>query len=143
MASFVKLNSENKVIKAVSIANDVITDVNGVEQESIGIEFLRNLYNEPDANWKQTSYNTRDNVHINGGTPIRGNYAGLGFIYDSENNVFYPEKPYPSYILDTSKWQWKAPVPKPEGAFYPVVWDEETLSWITDPRFEGLEIPNQ
>ena len=44
MASFVKLNSENKVIKAVSIANDVITDANGVEQESIGIEFLRNLY---------------------------------------------------------------------------------------------------
>jgi hypothetical protein len=143
MASFVKLNSENKVIKAVSISNSVITDVNGVEQESLGIEFLRNLYNEPEANWKQTSYNTRNNIHTNGGVPIRGNYAGLGYIYDSIHNVFYSEKPYPSYILNTSKWLWEAPIPKPEGNFYPVIWDEETLSWITDPRFEGLEIPNQ
>lgn len=142
MASFVKLNLENKVVKAVSVSNSVITDANGVEQESLGIQFLRNLYNESDSNWKQTSYNTINNIHVNGGTPIRGNYAGLGYIYDSENNVFYSEKPYPSYILDTSKWSWEAPTPKPEGTFYPVVWDEETLSWITDPRFEGLEIPN-
>jgi hypothetical protein len=58
MASFAKLNSANIVITVESVVNEVLKDSNGVEQEQLGIDFLRTLYNEPNAIWKQTSYNT-------------------------------------------------------------------------------------
>jgi hypothetical protein len=58
MASFAKLNSANIVITVESVINEVLKDSNGVEQEQLGIDFLRTLYNEPNAVWKQTSYNT-------------------------------------------------------------------------------------
>jgi hypothetical protein len=84
MASFAKLNSENIVITVESVVNEVIKDSNGVEQEQIGIEFLRNLYKEPNAIWKQTSYNTVNGVHLLGGTPFRKNHAGIGYTYDEK-----------------------------------------------------------
>jgi hypothetical protein len=65
MASFAKLNSENIVITVESVVNDVLKDSNGVEQEQLGIDFLKKLYNEPNAVWKQTSYNTVGGVHNN------------------------------------------------------------------------------
>ena len=79
--------------------------------------------------WVQTSYNTRGNVHHLGGTPLRGNFAGQGHIYDAANDVFYPPTPYPSWQLDTDTWTWQAPVAYPQdGNQY--VWDETTVSWI-------------
>jgi len=83
MAHFAKLNSENIVITVVSVVNEVLKDSNGVEQEAIGIEFLRKLYNEPNAIWKQTSYNNR----------IRKNYAGIGYRYDEQEDAFIPPQP--------------------------------------------------
>jgi hypothetical protein len=71
MASFAKIDSNGKVIQVVSVANQVLYDSNGVEQEEIGIQFLKNLFNEPDAIWKQTSYNTMNGIHNLGGTPFR------------------------------------------------------------------------
>ena len=103
------------------------------------------------ANWVQTSYNTYGNVHYapsppaepmtpDGGTPLRANYAGIGFTYDTSytiNNVegvFYAPQPYPSWILNTSTFLWEAPVPYPQdGKMY--AWDEATLSWVlADPQ---------
>lgn len=78
--------------------------------------------------WIQTSYNTKGNIHVLGGTPLRGNYAGIGDIYDEVNDVFYAPQPYPSWSLQQSSWTWQAPVPYPtDGKIY--VWDEPTLSW--------------
>lgn len=80
---------------------------------------------------KRTSYNTINNVHINDGVAFRGNYAGVGFIYDEVNDVFYEPKPYESWILDTNTWVWKAPIDYPADADGNIGynWNEETQSW--------------
>jgi len=77
---------------------------------------------------KRTSYNTNANEHVNGGTAFRGNYAGIGFIYDSENDVFYAEQPYPSWLLNESTWTWNPPIPYPDDNFI-YEWNESTQSW--------------
>ena len=128
MASFAKLNSENIVTTVVSVVNDVLKDSNGVEQESIGILFLKNLYNESEAIWKQTSYNTHGGVHNNNGTPFRKNHAGIGYTYDSQRDAFIPIKPYNSWVLNEQTCLWDAPIPYPtDGQGYN--WNESTLSW--------------
>lgn len=88
----------------------------------------------PDAaDWIQTSYNTYKNQHRLGGTPLRGNYAAPGFVYDSANDVFYPAQPYASWTLDTQTWSWQAPVPYPtDDEFY--YWDENKKNWVVTPR---------
>jgi hypothetical protein len=142
MASFAKLNSENIVTIVVSVVNEVIKDSNGIEQESIGIDFLKNLYNEPEAIWKQTSYNTIGGVHLLGGTPFRKNHAGIGYTYDTQRDAFIPPKPYNSWILNENTYNWDAPIPAPEtyinnfkrsddGRPDPdqYKWNEETQSW--------------
>ena len=127
MASFAKLNN-NIVERVESVVNEVLKDSNGVEQENIGIEFLRTLYNEPNAIWKQTSYNTHGGIHNNNGTPFRKNHAGIGFTYDSQRDAFIPPKPFNSWILNESTCNWEAPVAYPtDGQLY--IWNEQTLSW--------------
>ena len=128
MASFSKLNSQNIVLRVESVVNDVIQDSNGIEQESIGIEFLKNLYKEPNSIWKQTSYNTRGGVHVLGGTPFRKNFAGIGYTYDEDKDAFIPPKPYPSWILNETTCLWEAPVERPEGKeLYD--WNETNQTW--------------
>jgi hypothetical protein len=141
MASFAKLNSENIVITVESVVNEVIKDSNGIEQEQLGINFLRTLYNEPNAIWKQTSYNTHENIHFLGGTPFRKNHASIGYTYDSNRDAFIPPKPFNSWILNENNCQWESPVPypitntqnkfdelgNPINDFY--TWNESTLSW--------------
>ena len=128
MASFAKLNSENIVTTVVSVVNEVIKDSNGIEQESIGINFLKTLYNEPNAIWKQTSYNTNGGVHSLGGTPFRKNHAGIGYTYDENRNAFIPQKPYNSWLLNESTCLWNAPISYPtDGQRYS--WNEQTLNW--------------
>jgi hypothetical protein len=128
MASFAKLNSENIVTTVESVVNEVLKDSNGVEQEAIGIEFLKNLYNEPNAIWKQTSYNTVGGLHNNDGTPFRKNFAGIGYTYDEGRDAFIPQKPYNSWVLNKSTCNWESPISKPnDGQMYR--WNESTLSW--------------
>jgi len=128
MASFAKLNLNNIVERVESVVNEVIKDSNGVEQESIGVQFLRTLYNEPNSNWKQTSYNTKGGVHTEGGIPLRKNHAGIGYIYDANRDAFIPQKTYNSWILNEQTCLWEAPVVYPkDGNRY--TWDEQTLSW--------------
>jgi hypothetical protein len=128
MASFAKLNSENVVTTVESVVNEVITDSNGIEQEQLGINFLRTLYNEPNAIWKQTSYNTVGGVHTKGGIPFRKNHAGIGFTYDETRDAFIPPKPFNSWILNETTCLWEAPISKPDNQNL-YTWNEETQSW--------------
>ena len=128
MASFAKLNLENIVITVVSVVNEVLKDSNGVEQENIGIEFLKTLYNEPNAIWKQTSYNTVGGVHLLGGTPFRKNHAGIGYTYDQQRDAFIPQKPFNSWILNESTCIWNAPIAYPNDE-QEYTWNEEILNW--------------
>jgi hypothetical protein len=129
MASFAKLNSNNIVERVESIVNDVIKDSNEIEQESIGIEFLKTLYNEPNAIWKQTSYNTIAGIHRLGGTPFRKNHASVGYTYDEIRNAFIAPKPYNSWILNENKCIWEAPIPYPEDNDNKYSWNEENNNW--------------
>ena len=78
--------------------------------------------------WVQTSYNTYGGVHANGNTPLRKNYAGIGYTYDSQRDAFIPPQPYPSWILVEETCLWSAPVPMPTDGAYS--WDEATTSWV-------------
>ena len=127
MASFAKIGLNNKVIEVLSVNNEVLKDSNGVEQESIGIDFLTKLTGYPI--WKQTSYNTNGGVHNNGGTPFRKNHAGIGYTYDETKDAFIPPKPFNSWTLNESTCNWEAPVAYPtDGKIYN--WDELTKNWI-------------
>jgi hypothetical protein len=88
MASFAKIGLNNKVIEVLSVVNEVLHDANGVEQESIGIDFLTKLTGYPV--WVQTSYNNN----------FRKNHAGIGYTYDEDRDAFIPKKPYQSWILN-------------------------------------------
>lgn len=115
MSHFAELDENNIVKRVIVVSNAVITDANGNEVESIGIEFCQNLFG---GNWKQTSYNGN----------FRKNYAGIGYTYDAALDAFISPQPYPSWSLDAD-CKWQAPVPKPnDGKMYG--WDEATLSWI-------------
>lgn len=92
-------------------------------------DFFHTFIDTSPGTWIQTSYNTKGNVHLNGGTPLRGNYAGIGHTYDSIHDVFYRPQPYPSWTLNTSTWTWEAPTAMPtDDKWY--TWDEETKTWI-------------
>lgn len=91
-------------------------------------EFFETFVDSTPGAWIQTSYNTIGNKHIQGGTPLRGNYAGIGYTYDQVNDVFYAPQPYASWVLDQTDWTWKAPIEKPvDGKFYK--WQEPT-GWV-------------
>ena len=92
-------------------------------------EFFNTFIDSSAGEWVQTSYNTYGNQHKLGGTPLRGNYAGLGFMYDRNNDVFYAPQPFSSWNLNKSTWLWEAPTPMPQdGKQYR--WEESTTSWI-------------
>jgi hypothetical protein len=102
------------------VVNGTVTDVIVAEQDFI---------DTMEGTWIQTSYNTNANQHPEG-RPLRGNYAGIGFTYDAENDVFYGPKPASSCTLNTSTWTWEYPTPYPtDGGTY--VWDESTTSWVS------------
>ena len=126
MASFAKIGLNGKVIEVQSVVNEVLHDANGIEQESIGIDFLTKLTGW--AIWKQTSYNTHGGVHSFGGTPLRKNHAGIGMTYDEDRDAFIPIKPFNSWILNEQTCNWNAPVAKPQDD-NKYTWNESTLTW--------------
>ena len=126
MASFAKIGLNSKVIEVQSVVNEVLHDSNGIEQESIGIDFLTKLTGW--AIWKQTSYNTKGGVHLSGGTPLRKNHAGIGYTYDETRDAFIPPKPFNSWILNEDTCLWNSPVAMPiDDNKYS--WNESTLTW--------------
>ena len=126
MASFAKIGLNNKVIEVLSVNNEVLKDSNGIEQESIGIDFLTKLTGW--AIWKQTSYNTLGGVHKLGGTPLRKNHAGIGYTYDEDRDAFIPPKHFNSWVLNENTCNWESPVAKPQDNNN-YGWNEQTLSW--------------
>ena len=121
MAHFAKLGTGNIVETVVVVSNDIATT------EQAGVDFLNNLYNTRDV-WKQTSYNTKGGVHLNGGTPFRKNFAGIGHKYDQTLDAFIPPNSFKSWTLNETTCQWEAPVVKPDdGQRYS--WNEETKQW--------------
>jgi hypothetical protein len=105
-----------------------VVDGKVVEVISAEADFFNTFVDTSPGAWLQTSYNTHGNQHKLGGTPLRGNYAGIGYTYDQQNDVFYAPKLYPSWILNKSTWLWEAPTPRPDdGKAYE--WNEDTKSW--------------
>jgi hypothetical protein len=102
-------------------------------------EFFNTFVDSSPGQWIQTSYNTRGGVHYgedgqpDGGTALRGNYAGIGYVYDAANDVFYAPQLYASWVLNNQTWTWEPPVPYPtDGMLY--VWDEPTVLWVQVPE---------
>lgn len=92
-------------------------------------EFFDTFVDSSPGEWIQTSYNTRGGVHANGGTPLRKNYAGIGYAYDAQRDAFIPPKPFASWTLNEDTCLWDSPVPRPDdGKRY--IWDEPTTNWV-------------
>jgi hypothetical protein len=91
-------------------------------------DFFNTFVDTSPGEWIQTSYNTYGGQHPEG-RPLRGNYAGIGYTYERENDVFYAPQPFPSWTLNNTTWMWEAPTPMPvDHKLY--AWDEPTLSWV-------------
>lgn len=124
MAHFAKINENNIVTEVLVVSNS---------EEHRGQEFLANDLGLG-GTWIKASYNTVAGVHSLGGTPLRKNFPGPGYLYDPIRDAFIPPKPFDSWILDEQSCQWVAPTSKPQDEkFYN--WDEATLSWVLDPNF--------
>jgi hypothetical protein len=105
--------------------------VNGIVQQVIvaEAEFFQTFVDTSPGEWIQTSYNTYGGQHRNNGTPLRKNYAGIGFTYDRTKDAFIPPKPFASWTLNEETCLWDAPTSMPtDGKFYE--WDESTKSWV-------------
>ena len=104
MAHFAEINSDNQVLRVIVVAD---------EHETNGTEWCNNLLG---GTWVQTSYNNR----------IRKQYAGIGYTYNPDADVFVAPQPFTSWTLD-SNHDWQPPTPKPEGDYS---WNEEELEWV-------------
>jgi len=125
MAYFAEIDKNNFVLRVIAVSNADTANEDGVEVESLGINFCCNLLG---GHWVQTSYNTKGGQHPEG-RPLRKNYAGIGFTYDAIRDAFIPPKPYVSWVLNENTCRWDAPVPYPtDDKMYR--WDEPTTSWV-------------
>jgi len=104
------------------VCDGIVTQVIVAEQE-----FFNNFVDSSPGTWLQTSYNTHGNQHPEG-RPLRGNYSGIGYTYDSVNDVFHEPRPFASWVLNESTWLWEAPIPMPtDDKQY--TWNEATTAW--------------
>jgi len=110
MAHFAKLGSNGKVIQVLTLDNKDMLNADGVEDESVGQQYLETHNNWPAQMWIQTSYNTQGNQHSGGGTFLRGNYAGIGYTWDEDDQIFWPKKPYASWVKHNESASWKSPI---------------------------------
>ena len=150
MAHFAKLGSNGKIIQVLTLNNSDMLNADGVEDESIGQQYLDQHNNWPAQMWIQTSYNTSANKHNSGddSKAFRGNYAGIGYTWDEDNNIFWPKKPYASWVKNTSTAQWNSPIgdapaltaeqesqntADTHGWYY--AWNEANTTWdLTDSK---------
>jgi len=126
MAHYALLDENNIVVQVITGRDEteIINEISDWES------FYAEFHNK---SCKRTSYNTFGNKHLLGGTPLRGNYAGIGFTYDAERDVFIAPKPFASWELNSETYLWNSPIPYPaDGKSYQ--WDESTTSWIEIPE---------
>ena len=146
MAHFAKISETNEVL-SVNVVNDKdILNADGVEDETIGQQYLETHNNWPAHLWIQTSYNTSGNAHNNGGTPLRGNYAGIGYTWDEDDQIFWPKKPHASWVKNNSEARWQSPIGdapaltaeqtsqnEAKTHMWGYVWNETNTTWdLTD-----------
>ena len=123
MAHFAELDENNIVLRVIVVSNDDTADEDGNEVEAIGITFCQNLVG---GTWIQTSYN--DN--------IRRQYAGIGYTYDPDADIFIAPSPFPSWVKVLGEHvDWEPPTPRPEGDNW--YWEEVITTWIE------AEIPDE
>ncbi len=133
MAHYAKLGANNKVIAVHVVADKDCQNADGIEDEEVGRQFLERIHSWP--LWKKTSYNTSGGQHKDGGTPLRGNYAGIGMTYDEDNDIFIGKKPYASWVLNVAEARWQSPIgdapalPEEEQATHVYEWNESGQSW--------------
>ena len=114
MAHFAEIGTDNKVLRVI------VAETKEWCENNLG------------GTWVQTSYNTFGGEHKLGGTPLRKNYAGIGYLYDSDRDAFIPPRPFNSWTLNESSCLWEAPVAMPtDGKMY--TWDEDSVSWKEVP----------
>ena len=112
MAHFAKLGSNGKVIQVLTLDNKDMLNADGVEDESVGQQYLEQHNNWPAQMWIQTSYNTSGNTHSSGDNSkaFRGNYAGIGHTWDEDDQIFWPKKSYASWVKNNSEARWQSPI---------------------------------
>ena len=150
MAHFAKLGANGKVIQVLTMDNDKMLNADGVEDATVGQQWLEHHNNWPAQMWIQTSYNTSANKHNSGddSKAFRGNYSGIGYTWDEDNNIFWPKKPYASWVKNTSTAQWNSPIgdapaltaeqesqntADTHGWYY--AWNEANTTWdLTDSK---------
>ena len=105
------------------VENNIVTQVIVAEPE-----FFDTFVDSSPGEWIQTSYNTHGGIHTLDGTPLRKNYAGVGFTYDVTKDAFISPQPYASWTLGEATCLWAAPTAHPDdGLRY--TWNEDTLAW--------------
>ena len=139
MAHFAKIGMSSKVIQVLTLNNGDMLNADGVEDESVGQQYLERHNNWPAQMWIQTSYNTSGGTHNSGDNSkaLRGNYAGIGYTWDEDNNIFYPKKPYASWVLNTTTATCHSPIgdapddltDEENAANTQYVWNEDGQSW--------------
>ena len=115
MAHFAKIGLNSKVIAVHGLDNNKMLNASNVEDETVGVQELTRIHGWP--LWVQTSYNTRGNKYYNTDgsegdqtKKLRGNYAGIGYLWDEENNLFFPPKPYASWVKYNAEARWRSPI---------------------------------
>jgi len=142
MAHFAKLGANGKVLQVLALDNKDMLNADGVEDETVGQQYLELHNNWPAQMWIQTSYNTFNNQHKNNGTPFRGNYAGIGYTWNEDDGIFWPKKPYASWVKLNSEARWQSPIGDApaltqeqqdqntaETHKWGYTWNEENQSW--------------
>ena len=146
MAHFAKIGMNGKVLQVLTLNDEDMLDSNDVPNETVGQQYLETHNNWPAQMWIQTSYNTSQNQHKTGGTPFRGNYAGIGYEWDEENQIFWRKKPYPSWVKNITTATWESPIGDAPALTaeqtsqneagthgWDYVWNEDNQSWdLTD-----------
>ena len=129
MAHFAKLGANGKVIQVLTLNNSDMLNADGVEDESVGQQYLETHNNWPAQMWIQTSYNTSGNQHNSGDNSkaFRGNYAGIGYTWDEDNEIFWPKKPYASWVKNTSTASWDAPITYPSVTTFNTTWTQADI----------------
>ena len=163
MAHFAKLGVNGKVIAVHGLDNDQMLNADGQEDESVGQQRLQQIHGWPAQMWIQTSYNTRGNKYYNTdgsegdqSKKLRGNYAGIGYTYDEDNDIFWSPKPHASWSKNTSTASWQAPITFPSVVddgqdpvvwTYVIIWDEtlyqsdNSKGWIATKSNDEAETP--
>ena len=148
MAHFAKLGANGKVIQVLTLDNKDMLNADGLEDETVGQQYLETHNNWPAQMWIQTSYNTSGNKHNSGDNSkaFRGNYAGIGYEWDEDNQIFWPKKPFASWVKNTTDARWQSPIGDAPALTaeeesqntagtnkWEYTWDESGQSWnLTD-----------